>query len=126
MRTVFAMIALFALVSASIPTLAESLLSADLLSCCNTALCPLHAHKMRTVQKDMTDCARNQLPGADSSMIACDTTSIQAVGITAFVLRAPLAIVRVAMVQNAPSSVSRFVPFKVSVPTTPPPRTLPS
>jgi hypothetical protein len=126
-QKLLAVAALLALLTASTPALAESLSASDLPACCNTAYCPVHHRQFRDMQKDKSNCDAQSNPmRSDCSMRACDSTPNQAVGAAPFVLAAPAAIFFDATVQAAPLSLSSFFPFVVSIPSTPPPRTLPS
>jgi hypothetical protein len=126
-RKLLAVAALFALLAANIPALAGSLWAADPASCCNTVYCPLHHSQGRNMQKDKANCDSHGKTGAaDSSMRACDDTAHQATGDAPFALTAPITIFYEAPTQPAPSSHAGFFPFVVSLPSTPPPRTLPS
>ena len=79
------------------------------------------------MQKDKNNCgAHGKSAMADCSMRACDATPNQAVGTTPFMLAAPVTIFYEATAQAAPLSLSGFVPFVVSLPSTPPPRKFPS
>ena len=118
---------LVALLAASTPALAESLSPSDLPACCNTVYCPLHHRQRRDMQKDKSDCAAHGKTGAaDCSMRACDHAPNQAVGTALFTLAVPIIISYEATVQAVPLSLSGFVPFVSSLPSTPPPRTFPS
>ena len=126
-RRLLAVAALFALLAASTPALAESFSSSDSPACCKTAYCPVHHRQVRDMQKDKSNCgAQGKTAGADCSMRACDATPNQAVGTAPFILAAPVTIFYETAVQAAPLSSSQFFPFAVSIPSTPPPRTLPS
>ena len=126
-RKLLAIAALFVLLTASIPALAESLSAFDSPACCNTAYCPVHHRQARDMQKDKSNCdSQGKTAGADCSMRACDATPNQAVGTAPFMLAAPVTIFYEATAQAAPLSLSGFFPFAVSLPSTPPPRTLPS
>ncbi len=126
-RKLLAVAALLALLAASTPALAESLSASDALACCNTAYCPVHHRQGRDLQKDKSNCdAQGNPMRTDCSMRACDSTPNQAVGTAPFVLTAPAVLFFDATVQTAPLSSSRFFPFVVSRPSTPPPRTFPS
>jgi len=126
-RKLLAVAALFALLAANIPALAGSLSAADPASCCNTVYCPLHHSQGRNMQKDKTNCDSHGKTGAaDSSMRACDDTAHQVTGDAPFTLTAPVTIFYEAPTQPAPLSHAGFFPFVVSLPSTPPPRTLPS
>jgi hypothetical protein len=126
-RKLLAVAALLALLAASTPALAESLSAADSPACCNTAYCPVHHRQSRDMQKDKTNCDTAGHPTrTDCSMRACDASPNQAVGTALFTLAAPVTISYQATVQAAPLSMSSFVPFVVSLPATPPPRTFPS
>jgi hypothetical protein len=119
--------ALLALLTASMPALAESLSASVLPACCNTAYCPVHHRQGRDLQKDRSNCdAAGEPVRTDGSMRACDPAPNQTVGTSPFVLTAPVAIIYEATAQAAPLSLSRFFPFAASIPSTPPPRTLPS
>ena len=126
-RKLSAVAALLALLAATTPALAESLSASDLPACCNTAYCPLHHRQGREMQKDKSDCGTHgKTSAADCSMGACDPAPSQAVGTALFTPAAPIKISYEATVQAAPLSMSRFVPFVASLPSTPPPRTFPS
>ena len=126
-RKLQAILALLALLVASVPTLAESLSASDLPACCNTSYCPLHHRQGVTFQQDKTDCgAHGQAAGNDCSMRACDAAPNPAVGTALFVLVTPIAIVYRSSAEPAPILVSRFFPVSLNIPSTPPPRTLPS
>ncbi len=123
-RKLLAVAALFALLAASTPALAESLSASDSPACCNTAYCPVHHRHGRDIQKDKSDCDARGKAASDCSMRACDATPNQAAGTVPFILAAPFAIFYEATTQAAPLSLSTFIPFVVSLPSTPPPRTL--
>src|ERR1700730_8699449 len=126
-RKLVAVAALLALLAASTPALAEALSASDLPACCNTTYCPVHHRQGRNMQKDKSNCgAHGKSAMADCSMRACDATPNQAVGTTPFMLAAPVTIFYEATAQAAPLSLSGFVPFVVSLPSTPPPRKFPS
>src|SRR6266567_1981211 len=91
-RKLLAIVALFTLLVASTPALAESLSSSDSPACCNTAYCPVHHSHGRDMQKDKSDCDARGKAAADCSMRACDATPNQAAGTVAFILTAPFAI----------------------------------
>jgi len=79
------------------------------------------------MQKDKSICDTHTETGAaDSSMRACDDTPHQAMGDAPFTLAAPVRIFYEATTQPAPLSLTGYFPFVVSLPSTPPPRTLPS
>jgi hypothetical protein len=124
-RKLLAVAALFALLAASTPALAESLSASDSPVCCNTTYCPIHHRQSRDMQKDKSNCDTAGHPArTDCSMRACDATPNQAVGTALFTLAAPITISYQATVQAALLSLSGFVPFVISPPSTPPPRTL--
>jgi len=126
-RKLLAITALFALLAASTPALAESLTASDSLVCCKTAYCPVHHRQIRDIQKDKNNCdAQGKPAGSDCSMRACDPTPNPAVGTAPFTLAAPITILYEATTQPAPVSLSAFAPYVVSHPSTPPPRILPS
>jgi hypothetical protein len=79
------------------------------------------------MQKDKSDCDTHGKTGAaDSSMRACDATPHQAMGNAPFTPAAPVTIFYETTAQPAPVSLAGFFPFVVRLPSTPPPRTLPS
>jgi hypothetical protein len=122
-----AALTLFALLIASVPALAESLAPADLPACCNTAYCPLHHRQTQDLKKDKSMCGSpGQMAGNDCSMRACDAPQNPAVGTSLFVLVAPVGLSYQAYVEPAPIQVSGYFPFHLNLPSTPPPRTLPS
>ncbi|MBZ5696911.1 MAG: hypothetical protein LAN18_00030 [Acidobacteriia bacterium] len=126
-RKFLAIVALFALLMASTPALADSLSVSELLACCHNAYCPMRHRQVRDIQKDEHICGMTDKPARDGCFVhSCDTTTNQAVGTAPFVLVAPFAIFYKATVQDAPLLPARFFPFTVNIPTTPPPRTLPS
>src|SRR6266705_6520214 len=121
-RKLLAVAALFALLAASTPALAESLSASKLPVCCNTTYCPVHHRQNRNMQKDKSNCDTAGHPArSDCSMRACDASPSQAVGTAVFTLAAPITISYEATVQTAPLSLSSFVPFVFSFPSTPPP-----
>jgi hypothetical protein len=124
-RKLLAVAALLALLAASTPALAESLSASGSPACCNTAYCPVHHRQSRDMQKDKSNCDTAGHPAhSDCSMRACDASPSQAVGTALFTLAAPITLSYESTVQAAPLSLSSFVPFVVSLPSTPPPRTL--
>jgi hypothetical protein len=126
-RKFLAVVALFALLATSTPALAESLSASDLLACCKTAYCPVHHRQVRDMETDKSNCdAQGKSAGSGCSMRACDPAPDQAVGTASFTLAAPITISFEPTVQDAPLSLSAFVPYVVSLPSTPPPRTPPS
>jgi len=126
-RKLLAATALFALLATSTPALADSLAASDPAACCNTVYCPLHHTQGRNMQKDKSNCdTRGKTSAVDSSMRACDATPHQAMGNVPFTLAAPFTIFHETTAQPAPVSLSVFVPFVVSIPSTPPPRIFPS
>jgi hypothetical protein len=79
------------------------------------------------MQKDKSNCdAHGKTGAADCSMRACDPAPNQAVGTAPFILAAPITIFYEAAAQAAPLSLSGFAPHVVRLPSTPPPRLLPS
>jgi len=119
--------ATFALLTASTPALAESLSASDSAACCSTDYCSVHHRQSRDTQTDKSNCAvHGERGAADCSMRSCDAAVTQAVGTSPFTLAAPLTIFYEATAQAAPLSLPRFFPFVVSLPSTPPPRTLPT
>ena len=79
------------------------------------------------MQKDKANCDSHGKTGAtDSSMRACDDTAHQVIGDAPFALTAPVTIFYETMTEAAPQSLASFFPFVVSLPSTPPPRTLSS
>ena len=126
-RKFLAIVALLALLMASTPALADSLSVSELPACCHIAYCPMRHRQVRDIQEDKHNCDTTGKPARDGcSMRTCDTTTNQAVGTAPFVLVAPVEIFYKATVQDAPLLPARFFPFTVNIPTTPPPRTLPS
>jgi hypothetical protein len=126
-RTFQAVVALFALLAAGVPSLAESLTASTLPACCNTVYCPVHHRQVHEVQQDRTNCDARSNPGQNEcSMRACDTTTPPVVGTSSFLLVTPLAMRLPASAEPAQIQAPRFYPFSVSIPLTPPPRALPS
>ena len=126
-QKLLAVVALLALLAASTPAFADAFSASAAPACCNTAYCPVHHRQGREMQKDKSNCdAHGKTGAADCSMRACDPAPNQAVGTTPFTLAAPISIFYEATAQAAPLSLSGFVPFVVSLPSTPPPRTFPS
>src|ERR1700686_3615587 len=118
LRNLLAVAALFALLTASIPALAESL-SSDSPACCNTVYCPVHHRHGRDMQKDKSNCgAQGKTAAADCSMRACDASPNQVVGTAPFILAAPITIFYDAAAQAAPLSSSQFFPLAISIPST--------
>lgn len=126
-RKLLAVTSFLTLLAASTPAFAESLSASASPACCNTAYCPVHHRQVREMQKDKSNCDAHGKPGApDCSMRACDPAPTQAVGTTSFTLAAPITIFYESTAQPAPLSFSAFVPYVFSLPSTPPPRLLPS
>jgi hypothetical protein len=126
-RKLQAVAALFALLFASVPALAESLSSSGLPVCCNTVYCPVHHRQVSEAQKAKSNCDAQGNPMRDNcSMRACDATSSPVVGSALFVLVTPPALRSPASAEPARIQAPRFFPFIVSIPMTPPPRTLPT
>jgi len=126
-RKLQAILGLAALLLTGMPALAESLSSPDLSSCCTTSYCPLHHRTIQDLQRDKNKCdTQGQSAGNQCSMRACDMASNPAVGTALFVLSAPMSIPYRATAELAPAAASVFFPFYLNLPTTPPPRTIPS
>jgi hypothetical protein len=126
-RKLLAITALFTLLAANTPALADSLSAANPAACCNTVYCPLHHSQARNMRKDNANCdTHGNTDAPDSSMRACDDTTHQAMGGASFTLTAPVTIFYETMTEPAPLSLATFSPIVVSLPSTPPPRTLPS
>jgi hypothetical protein len=126
-RKLQAVAALIGLLVATVPLLAESLSASSLPACCNTVYCPVHHHQAHQLQADKSICdSQGSFAGNDCAMRACDTAPNPAVGTLPFVLTAPLAMRGPAIAEPARVQAPRFFPLVVSIPLTPPPRTLPS
>ena len=126
-RKLQAFAALFALLLSAAPLLAASLSALDLSACCTTSYCPVHHRQARDLQKDKNNCdAQGRSAGNDCALRACDTPPNPAVATALLVLMAPPAISYRVVAEPAPVLVSAFFPFHLNLPTTPPPRTLPS
>jgi hypothetical protein len=118
-----AVVALVALFLPGISSLAETLSASSLPACCNTAFCPVHHRHVSNLQRDKSNCATMGVPGQkDCSMRACDAAPIPALGSTAFVLVAPVALRGPAVAEAAPALASSFFPNVTAIPLTPPPR----
>ena len=127
LRKILAILSLSAMLLASIPALAESFAASDLPACCNTAYCPLHHHQARDLNRDKSLCgASGQAAQNDCSMRACDMAPNPAVGTPLFVLVTPPAIAYHVEAVRAPLAASLFFAIHLNLPSTPPPRTLPS
>jgi hypothetical protein len=126
-KKLLACAAVFGLLLAGVPALAESLSASGALACCNTIYCPLHPRQARDLQKDKSNCdAQGHSKGNDCSMRACDPAPNPAVEIVPFVLIVPVAIALQASVEPAPLVHPSLFRSNVSIPSTPPPRILPS
>ena len=126
-RKLAAVAALFALLVANVPALADSLSVSSLPACCNTVYCPLHRGQSHDFQKDKSNCDPMGNPVRnDSSMRACDTAPGPVVGTAPYVLPAPFAMLGPASSEPARIQASQFFPFVVNIPLTPPPRALQS
>jgi hypothetical protein len=124
-RKIQAVAALIALLATGVPTLAESLSASTLPACCNTVYCPVHHRQVHELQKDKSNCdAQGNPVRNDCSMRACDTAPSPVVGTSPFVLVTPLAMRSPAGAEPAQIQAPRFFPFSISIPLTPPPRTL--
>ena len=127
MRKLVTVATLSALLVASVPALAESLSASNLPACCNSIYCPMRRHQARDLQKDTMNCDPQGNPARNSySMRACDPEPPRAVGTAPFILVAPLAMRNPTSAEPARVQATRFFPAIVSIPLTPPPRTLPS
>ena len=119
-----AVTALLALLLPGVSALATTLSAAVEPACCNTIYCPLHHRQMHNLSKDKSDCGGMNAPAhTDSSMEACDSSPNTVVGITAYILVAPLVLRGPAIAETAQVLGSQFFAFVVTVPLTPPPRT---
>jgi len=119
--------AMLGLLLAGTPALAESLSASGLPACCNSVYCPLHHHQAGQSQNAGANCnAQGTSKSNDCSMRACDATPSPALEIAPFALVAPPAINYQAGMERVPVPASRFISYTVSIPSTPPPRTLPS
>ena len=126
-KILLAYAALVGLLLAGVPALAESFSASGSPVCCNTTYCPVHHRQNRDLQKDKSNCdAKSNSKEDDCSMRACDPAASPVVEIAPFVLVAPVAIGYQAGLEPAPVLLSRFFPINVNIPSTPPPRTLPS
>jgi hypothetical protein len=126
-RKFLAILSLSALLLTSLPALAESLAASDMPACCNTAYCPLHHRQVRDLQRDKSICdAQGHAAQNDCSMHACDMAPNPVVGTALFVLVATPAIAYHVEAERAPLTASLFFPIHLNIPSTPPPRTLPS
>ncbi len=115
---------LFALLTASVPGLEESLSGSSLPACCNTAYCPVHHRQMSNLQRDKSNCNVIGMPGQnDCSMRACDAAPNLIVGTSAFVLISPVALRGPAVAGAVPALASQFFPYVPTIPSIPPPRT---
>jgi hypothetical protein len=126
-RKLQAIAALIALLLGGVPTLADSLSTPDLSSCCTTLYCPLHHRQAEDLQRDKSICdTQGHSAENDCSMRACDSAPNPAVGSALFVLAAPMSISYRPIAEPVLALDSEFFPFHLNLPTTPPPRTLPS
>ena len=127
LRKLLAVATLSALLVGNVPALADSLFASDLPVCCNTMYCPLHRGQSRNAGNDKNNCDAqgNPLP-ISSSMRACDSVPAPVVGTAPFVLVSPIIMLYPATTERVQIRASRFAPSNVSLPSTPPPRTLPS
>src|SRR5260370_7213152 len=72
-RKLLAVVALFALLAASTPALAESLSASDSLVCCKTAYCPVHHRQVRDMPNDKSNChPQTNPPPSHSSIPPCN------------------------------------------------------
>jgi hypothetical protein len=127
LRKILAILSLSALLLASVPALAESFAASDLPACCNTAYCPLRHRQARDLNRDKMLCgAAGQMTQNECSMRACDMAPNPAVGTPLFVLAAPPAIAYRVETVRAPLATSLFFSTHLNLPSTPPPRALPS
>jgi hypothetical protein len=124
-RKLLGVSALFALLVASIPALAESLSASNLPACCSNIYCPMRYHQAGSHQKNIPICgAQGNSSRSGYSMRACGNAPLPFVGTAPFVLMAPFGIRHQASAEPAQISRPEFFPFVVSIPSTPPPRTL--
>ncbi len=126
-RKIQAVVALVALLIASVPTLADTLAASNLPACCNTVYCPLHHRQARDLQQDKSKCDSKGNPARnDCSMRACDPAPQPVVGTVLYLLVTPPAIRYAVNAEPARFPITQHFAFAVSIPLTPPPRTLPS
>lgn len=118
-----AVVALLALLAPIAPVLADSLSADNSTSCCNGVMCPMHRG-----QKVKNICgARGQATPDEScacSMQACSITPPPVVGTGLLILVKPIAMRSPANAGPAQIWTSRFIPSILSIPLTPPPRTI--
>jgi hypothetical protein len=126
-KKILAVAALLALLVASLPALADSFAASNLPACCNALYCPLHHRQARDLQQNNSKCdSQGKLAQNDCSMRACDAILQPAVGTAPYLLVAPPAIRYAANAEPARFPMTQYFAFAVSIPLTPPPRTLPS
>ena len=127
LRKILAILSLSALLLASVPALAESFAASGFPACCNTTYCPLHHRQARDLDRDKSLCgASGQAAQNDCSMRACDMPPNPAVGTPLFVFVTLPAIAYHVEAGRAPLAASLFFAIHLNLPSTPPPRTLPS
>jgi hypothetical protein len=122
-RKVLAVAALAALLIAGTPALAESLSTSNLPACCNNIYCPMRRGPARGHR---TICGAQGNFAGSSCICTCDATPPPVVGTAPYVLIAPIGIRYQATAEPAQISGPKFFSSVVSIPLTPPPRTLPS
>jgi hypothetical protein len=124
-RKFAAIAALLGLFLPGVSALAETLSAGNLPSCCNTVYCPMHHRQMSDVQRDKANCGAMGATGQrDCSMRACDAAPNQAVGTAPFVLVTPVALRGPSIAEATLFLAAQFSPYVVTIPSTPPPRTL--
>jgi hypothetical protein len=115
---------LFALLTASVPGLAESMSASSLPACCNTAYCPVHHRQMSNLQKDKANCDAMGVPGQNNcSMRSCDAAPNPIIGSVTFVLVTLVGFRGPAVAGDAPAFTAQHFPLAFTIPITPPPRT---
>lgn len=125
LRKLAAVAALAALLLPGLSAVAQTLSAGDLPACCNTAYCPVHHRQGRNLQKDKSNCNATGNARQDAcSMRACDAAPNPIAGASAFLLAAPVVLRVPATVETAPVPVSESFAYVVTIPLTPPPRTL--
>jgi hypothetical protein len=122
-RRLATIVAILALVMASDPALAESLVTTPQQCYCNMPLCPMHHPASSNSKTQTTNCGTDGRPYSNHcSMSACYSMQFHVISWTALMLVAPLAIPAGELMQPAPVLASLVFTSAFRAPASPPPR----
>jgi len=119
-------LALLAVLASSFLGVVQSLAAAEVAVCCGTS-CPMHRHVPNDSRQDGHNCGSHGQSGSnDCSMRACQVPVSPAMGAAEYVIVAPLLPAFLQGAEPTPISNFLYLPSRLNLPTTPPPRSFPS